>query len=62
MANPTMSFAGLERTYDQLAQAIDSVGEDKTAALLAKLAMLLAHQLGDEQLVADAIVAAAADL
>jgi hypothetical protein len=44
-----LSIGGLETAYDQLATAIDAVGEDKSELFLVKLALLAAQTLGDEQ-------------
>lgn len=43
----TLDIAGLETVYDHLAQAIDAVGEAKTALFLVKLALLNAQALGN---------------
>lgn len=43
-----LTIGGLESAYDQLATAIDAVGEDKSELFLVKLALLAAQQLGDE--------------
>lgn len=43
----TLGIAGLETVYDHLAQAIDAVGEAKTALFLVKLALLNAQALGN---------------
>ncbi len=52
----------LEAVYDELAQAIDAVGEAKSALMLTKLALLLAQALGDGAAVRRAIAAAQQDL
>ena len=59
---PELSIGGLETVYDQLASAIDAVGQDKSELLLVKLALLAAQQIGDEQVVADLIARAQKDL
>ena len=41
-----MSFDALESAYETLATAIDSAGEQKEALFL-RLALLLAHEVGD---------------
>ncbi len=41
----------LEDIYDELAEAIDRVGQDQETVFLAKLALSLAHHLGDRALV-----------
>lgn len=42
-----LSTADLELVYDQLAQAIDRAGPEKSELFLVKLAMLAAQALGD---------------
>ena len=42
-----MPFDDLEVDYETLATAIDSAGEQKEALFLARLALVLAHELGD---------------
>jgi hypothetical protein len=48
--------------YDALAQAVDSAGEAATPRLLAKLALLLAHELGDRARFDQLLQAALSDL
>jgi hypothetical protein len=43
----TMSFDNLETAYEVLAKAIDQAGEVGEARFFAKLALLLAHEIGD---------------
>ncbi len=43
--NTGLTIGGLETAYDQLATAIDAVGEDKSELFLVKLALLAAQQL-----------------
>jgi len=57
-----LSIGGLETAYDQLATAIDAVGEDKSELFLVKLALLAAQQLGDEAVFGDMIQRARQDL
>ena len=57
-----LTIGGLETAYDQLATAIDAVGEDKSELFLVKLALLAAQQLGDEAVFADLIQRAQKDL
>ena len=57
-----LTIGGLETAYDQLATAIDAVGEDKTELFLVKLALLAAQQLGDEAVFGDLIQRAQKDL
>ena len=56
------AVGGLETVYDQVATAIDAVGQDKSELFLVKLALLAAQQLGDEQVFADLIRRAQQDL
>ena len=57
-----LTIGGLETAYDQLATAIDAVGEEKTELFLVKLALLAAQQLGDETVFGDLIQRAQKDL
>ena len=59
---PGLSIGGLETVYDQLASAIDAVGQDKSELFLVKLALLAAQQLGDEAVFGDLIERAQKDL
>jgi hypothetical protein len=43
----SLPFDGLETAYEALATAIDSAGEQREALFLTRLALLLAHELGD---------------
>ena len=58
----TLTIGGLETVYDQLAQANDQAGSDKTELFLVKLALLNAHALGDADAVQRHIQAALQDL
>ena len=60
--NNGLTIGGLETAYDQLATAIDAVGEDKSELFLVKLALLAAQQLGDETVFGDLIERAQKDL
>ena len=60
--NNGLTIAGLETAYDQLATAIDAVGEEKSELFLVKLALLAAQQLGDETVFGDLIHRAQKDL
>lgn len=60
--NNGLTIGGLEAAYDQLATAIDAVGEDKSELFLVKLALLAAQQLGDETVFGDLIERAKKDL
>ena len=51
----TMALQDLEDIYDELADAIDRVGADAESTFLAKLALSLAHHLGDRALVSKLI-------
>ena len=62
MTTTGLTIGGLETAYDQLATAIDAVGEDKTELFLVKLALLAAQQLGDEVVFGDLIQRAQKDL
>jgi hypothetical protein len=43
----TMPFEDLESAYETLAVAIDSAGAQREALFLARLALVLSHELGD---------------
>ena len=43
----TLTLSDLEDVYDELAEAIDRVGPDNESVFLARLALSLAHRLGD---------------
>ena len=62
MTTTGLTIGGLEPAYDQLATAIDAVGEDKSELFLVKLALLAAQQLGDEAVFGDLIERAQKDL
>lgn len=47
MTTNPLPFHELEGFYDVLAQAIDASGPDRETVFLAKLALRLAHELGD---------------
>jgi len=51
----------LEAVYDDLAEAVDRAG-DRRELFLAKLALLLAHELGDRGRISALIATAEADL
>ena len=57
-----LTIGGLETAYDQLATAIDAVGEAKSELFLVKLALLAAQELGDEAVFGDLIQRAQKDL
>lgn len=60
MSTP-LPLPALETVYDELAEAVDRAG-DRRELLLAKLALLLAHEVGDHARVSALIAAAEADL
>ena len=62
MSRQTLNTVELEDTYRWLAEAIDGVGSEKEPLFLAKLAMILANELGDVEFVRNAIADAARDL
>ena len=62
MTTTGLTIGGLETAYDQLATAIDAVGEDKSELFLVKLVLLSAQQLGDETVFGDLIQRAQKDL
>ena len=62
MTTTGLTIGGLETAYDQLATAIDDVGQDKSELFLVKLALLAAQQLGDETVFDDLIQRAQKDL
>ena len=62
MTTTGLTIGGLETAYDQLATAIDDVGQDKSELFLVKLALLAAQQLGDETVFGDLIQRAQKDL
>ena len=53
-----MTPADVETVYDRLALTIDRVGPEKSELFLAKLALLLSHEIGDAARVAELIEAA----
>lgn len=57
----SLPLSDLEQVYDDLASAVDRAGEH-SERFLAKLALLLAHELADAQRVAAHIDAALRDL
>lgn len=50
-----MRFDDLELVYEELAAAIDAAGEERASLFLSKLALTLAHELGNPKVVIDAI-------
>lgn len=54
MSDP-LPFDDLETVYELLAAAIDEVDEENESLFLAKLVMLLAHEMGDLETFQDAL-------
>lgn len=62
MSTPNgLTIGGLEAVYDQLASAIDAVGQDKSELFLVKLTLLAAQQIGDEAAFGELIARAQRD-
>lgn len=57
-----LPFADLEQVYERLAAAIDAVGPERESLFLAKLALALAHELGDRDAALACIEKARQDL
>jgi hypothetical protein len=57
-----LPLAGLESTYDALAEAIDRAPAGQSELVLVKLALLLAQEVGDAARVAELIELALRDL
>ncbi|MCB1381462.1 MAG: DUF2783 domain-containing protein [Notoacmeibacter sp.] len=57
-----MSPADVETVYEALAETLDAIGPDKRELFLAKLALLLASEIGDPARVTLCISEAAANL
>ena len=57
-----MNPADIETVYEALAERLDRIEPDKRALFLAKLALLLAHDIGDADRVQRLIAEAAANL
>ena len=57
-----MTSAEFELSYEALAKKIDLVGEDNCPIYLAKLALLMAHHVGDFKIVSQCIDEAAESL
>lgn len=57
-----MKHSDLEIIYEALAQKLDDVGEENVDLYLAKLVLLLSHQIGDAVPVLEAIESAAQSL
>ncbi len=57
-----LPFADLERAFELLAAAIDEAGPERESLFLAKLALTMAHRLGDIAALEDSIAAAKREL
>lgn len=57
-----MNDRDLEEIFDKIARAIDQAGPERETLFLAKLALTLAHEVGDPAAVDAAISTALADL
>lgn len=57
-----MSPADVEAVYEALAEQLDAIDADRRELFLAKLALLLSHDLGDASRVRRLIAEAASDL
>jgi hypothetical protein len=57
-----MSFADFEQTYEALALGIDRAGREQEALFLAKLALLLANEVGQFERFKQCVDAALADM
>ena len=57
-----MNTHDVETVYDALAETLDAVGEGKGELFLAKLALLLSHEIGDASRVLSLIAQARANL
>jgi hypothetical protein len=55
MSAGTLPVEGLEEIYEEMAHAIDAVGERNEVVFLTKLALLLADAVGDPSRVRQAI-------
>lgn len=60
--NKTLSVPDLEQVYDALADAIDTVGPEKTGLFLVKLALMQAQALADPAAFQSHVEAALKDL
>ena len=60
--NAPLTTLELEQAFDLIAEAIDEVGPEHETKFLAKLALMLSHQLGAIDRVATAIDRAKRDL
>lgn len=55
----TLEFAELEQVYDLLAEAIDAAGPERESLFLARLVLLLSHEIPDLERVRKLIAVAA---
>lgn len=51
----TLTFAQLEQLYDELAQALDTVGPGQDAIFLAKLVLSMAQEFGHAERISSLI-------
>ncbi len=58
----TLAIDDLESYWASLATAVDAAGPDREKLFLAKLALLLGHEIGDPARLAALVAAALADL
>jgi len=57
-----LDVPSLEDAFDLIAEGVDEAGPDNERLYLAKLALTLAHRLGDLEAVRDAVRTALTDL
>ena len=57
-----MPFDDLETAYEALATAIDTAGEQKETLFLTRLALVLAHEMGDIATFRKAVATALEDI
>ena len=57
-----MPFDDLETAYEALATAIDTAGDQREALFLTRLALVLAHELGDIAAFKKAVATALEDI
>ncbi|MFC6668736.1 hypothetical protein [Marinobacterium aestuariivivens] len=62
MTTPNLSVQDLETLYDTLAASLDTVGPDREALFLTKLALLMGPEIGDIERVLELIDKARKDL
>ena len=57
-----MTPSDVEHVYEALAETLDMVGANKSELFLSKLALLLAHEIGDAEIVLRLINSASGNL